>query len=343
LALALVRCIMQGGRAVLGLAAVVLAPALLYIMLRRRRRSLVPRILARYPCEVSGRTAPWYTHVVVTELSTDGQVTVRGLHFDSASNPPESVVRLVPTTTSGWKPIAFALDKAYAPFALLPFALTGGGFAPSSRACLIGVAGGSLLHVWLGCVPGGASLQVDAVELDGAVLRGAREHLGLGCCEATGRVAIHQADGAAFIAAADDEVYDMLMLDLDGVSESAYSMADQVAAGAAYREAYRVLSERGVLVVNEYSESAAHERLEAMLRSVRVLRRYFAQVTVLRATAHNLMFIATVQRVALPGDGDPFDKLCAAADRLSFVGGLELDLGTRLRELGSKKCFSSFA
>ena len=155
----------------LGLAAVVLAPALLYIMLRRRRRLLVPRILARYPCEVSGRTAPWYTHVVVTELSTDGQVTVRGLHFDSASNPPESVVRLVPTTTSGWKPIASALDKAYAPFALLPFALTGGGFAPSSRACLIGVAGGSLLHVWLGCVPGGASLQVDVVELDGAVLR----------------------------------------------------------------------------------------------------------------------------------------------------------------------------
>lgn len=334
---------MRGGRAVLGLAAVVLAPALLYIMLRRRRRLLVPRILARYPCEVSGRTAPWYTHVVVTELSTDGQVTVRGLHFDSASNPPESVVRLVPTTTSGWKPIASALDKAYAPFALLPFALTGGGFAPSSRACLIGVAGGSLLHVWLGCVPGGASLQVDAVELDGAVLRAAREHLGLGCCEATGRVAIHQADGAAFIAAADDEVYDMLMLDLDGVSESAYSMADEVAARAAYREAYRVLSERGVLVVNEYSESAAHERLEAMLRSVRVLRRFFAQVTVLRTTAHNLMFIATVQRVALPGDGDPFDKLCAAADRLSFVGGLELDLGTRLRELGSKKCFSSFA
>ena len=334
---------MRGGRAVLGLAAVVLAPALLYIMLRRRRRLLVPRILARYPCEVSGRTAPWYTHVVVTELSTDGQVTVRGLHFNSASNPPESVVRLVPTTTSGWKPIASALDKAYAPFALLPFALTGGGFAPSSRACLIGVAGGSLLHVWLGCVPGGASLQVDAVELDGAVLRAAREHLGLGCCEATGRVAIHQADGAAFIAAADDEVYDMLMLDLDGVSESAYSMADEVAARAAYREAYRVLSERGVLVVNEYSESASHERLEAMLRSVRVLRRYFAQVTVVRTTAHNLMFIATVQRVALPGDGDPFDKLCAAADRLSFVGGLELDLGTRLRELGSKKCFSSFA
>ena len=41
-------------------------------------------------------------------------------------------------------------------------------------------------------------------------------------------VAMHQADGAAFIAAAEDEVYDMLMLDLDGVSESAYSMLDEV-------------------------------------------------------------------------------------------------------------------
>ena len=246
-------------------------------------------------------------------------------------------------TNSGLQPVPSALDKAYAPFALLPFALTGGGFAPNSRACLVGVAGGSLLHAWLGCVPGGASLQVDAVELDGAVLRAAREHLGLGCCEATGRVAIHQADGAAFIAAADDEVYDMLMLDLDGVSESAYSMADEVAARAAYRAAYRVLSERGVLVVNEYSESAAHERLEGMLRSVRVLRQYFAEVRVLRTTAQNLMFIATVQRVALPGDGEPFDKLCAAADRLAFVGGLELDLGTRLRELGPKRCFSSLS
>ena len=331
---------MRPSRALLGLAAGVLAPALLYIVLRRRRRLLGPQILARYPCEVSGR--PWYSHVVVTELSTDGQATIRGLHFGSASNPPESVVRLVPTN-SGLQPVPSALDKAYAPFALLPFALTGGGFAPNSRACLVGVAGGSLLHAWLGCVPGGASLQVDAVELDGAVLRAAREHLGLGCCEATGRVAIHQADGAAFIAAADDEVYDMLMLDLDGVSESAYSMADEVAARAAYRAAYRVLSERGVLVVNEYSESAAHERLEGMLRSVRVLRQYFAEVRVLRTTAQNLMFIATVQRVALPGDGEPFGKLCAAADRLAFVGGLKLDLGTRLRELGPKRCFSSLS
>lgn len=333
------RELMRAGRALLGLAAGVLAPTLLYIVLRRRRRLLGPRILARYPCEVSGR--PWYSHVVVTELSTDGQATIRGLHFGSASNPPESVVRLVPTASGLAQPVASALDKAYAPFALLPFALTGGGFAQNSRACLVGVAGGSLLHAWLGCVPGGASLQVDAVELDGAVLRAAREHLGLGCCEATGRVAIHQADGAAFIAAADDEVYDMLMLDLDGVSESAYSMVDEVAARAAYRDAYRVLSERGVLVVNEYSESAAHERLEGMLRSVRVLRQYFAEVRVLRTTAQNLMFIATVQPVALPGDGEPFDKLCAAADQLAFVGGLELDLGTRLRELGPKRYFRS--
>ena len=218
---------MRAGRVLFGLAAGVLAPVLLYIVLRRRRRLLGPRILACYPCEVLGR--PRYSHVVVTELSTDGHATTRGLHFGSASNPPESVVRLVPTAGRlRWQPVASALDKAYAPFALLPFALTGGGFAPDSRACLVGVAGGSLLHAWLGCVPGGASLQVDAIELDGAVLRAAREHLGLGCCEATGRVAMHQADGAAFIAAAEDEVYDMLMLDLDGVSESAYSMLDEV-------------------------------------------------------------------------------------------------------------------
>lgn len=320
-----------------GAAAVVATGVLLYLL--RWRRPDGPKVVARYACEVQGR--PWYQHVVVTELAADAHTVTRGLHLGSAANPPESVVRLE------WmgkgeplRPVAAALEKAYAPMALLPFAFTPcGGFSPDSRACLVGVAGGSLLHAWLSCVSGGGSLRVDAVELDGAVLRAAREHLGLSCCERTGRVALHQADGKAFLAAAEDEIYDVLMIDLD--MGSLFRPGDGArAAREACRDAYRVLAARGLLVVNEYSESAAHERMESMVRNVRALRQHFAHVGVLRATPHNLLFIATVERAVLPGDGEPFDKLCAAADRLAFGGGLEeLRLGERLREMGARAWF----
>lgn len=314
-----------------------------YLLLRRRRVRCgrLPRVLACYPCEVHGR--PWYRHVVVTEQATDGRTVTRGLHLGSAANTPESVVRLE-RIGDELRPMASVLEKAYAPFALLPFALApDSGFAPDSRACLVGVAGGSLLHCWLGCVPGGDTLRVDAVELDGAVLRAAREHLGLGCCERTGRVALHQADGVAFLAAAEDEVYDVLMIDLDMGSLFRAGEGARAARQAA-RDVYRVLSERGLLIVNEYSESAAHERMEAMLRSVRALRHHFAEVHVVRTTPHNLLFVATVERAALPGGGGgpaTFERLCAAADGIRFGGGLEVDLGQKLRELGAKSWFCS--
>ena len=53
------------------------------------------------------------------------------------------------------------------------------GHFEGSRAALVGVAGGSLLHFWRECVPGGSTLEVDAVEIDGAVLEAARAHLGM--------------------------------------------------------------------------------------------------------------------------------------------------------------------
>ena len=103
-----------------------------------------------------------------------------------------------------------------------------------------------------------------------------------------GRVALHQADGVAFLAAAEDEVYDVLMIDLDMGSLFRAGEGARAARQAA-RDVYRVLSERGLLIVNEYSESAAHERIEAMLRSVRALRHHFAEVHVVRTTPHNLL------------------------------------------------------
>ena len=44
--------------------------------------------------------------------------------------------------------------------------------------------------------------------------------------------------------------------------------------------------------------------------------------------------VATVERVELGGG---WEGLCAAADGVSFVGGLELSLGRRLRELPSNR------
>ena len=103
------------------------------------------------------------------------------------------------------------------------------------------------------------------------------------------------------------------------------------------RPLYRVMSERGVCVVNEYSEDAVHERLGSVLRNVRALREYFAEVHVLRTTAHNVMYVATVERVPrkldAPAGATSFQRLCAAADAIRFVGGLELDLGRRLRQV----------
>ena len=147
----------------------------------------------------------------------------------------------------------------------------------------------------------------------------------------------------AFLAAAEDEVYDVLMIDLDMGSLFRAGEGARAARQAA-RDVYRVLSERGLLIVNEYSESAAHERIEAMLRSVRALRHHFAEVHVVRTTPHNLLFVATVERAALPGGGGgpaTFERLCAAADGIRFGGGLEVDLGQKLRGLGAKSWFCS--
>ena len=100
---------------------------------------------------------------------------------------------------------------------------------------------------------------------------------------------------------------------------------------------YRVLDEGGVLVINEYSEAPPSERLKSSLKLVRLLRRFFPEVHVLRTTAHNVMYVATVERVPrkldAPAGATPFQRLCAAADAIRFVGGLELDLGRRLRQV----------
>ena len=266
---------------------------------RLRAGHVQPKVLATLPSEVSGR--PWYQQIVVSDVSAPfacpHDEKVIGLHLGSVENPPESLVVLRRQGDS-WIAVPDALLKRYARYSLLAFTWLPK-FQPGSRALLIGLGAGSLVHYWTGCMAGGAHLEVDAIELDGAVLRAARSHLDFSGCEARGKVHAHVADGAQFLRDAEDEAYDLVFCDLDmGVllpeEPAAAEGAGGVAAAAGGRKGrkparadpprdmYRSLSERGVLVINEYSEETPAVRLQRVLRCVRELRRFFPEVHVLR-------------------------------------------------------------
>ena len=335
-------------------------------------------VLATYDARPAGSgSKPWYQHIIVTHRGVSRYEAVRALHLGSASNPPESIVHLeLDAGTLAWVPVAGALEKPHLIFTLLAFAWLDGGFAPDGRACLVGVAGGSLLHYWRACVPGGTTLDVDAVEFDGAVLDAAREHLGLTACEPPhGRCTLHTADGARFLQHAEDESYDLLVIDLDlgalidsaqqpetelgtenvtklelgteNVTEPeapASASATQTAAPSASRrrprlvacdptrDMYRVLTSRGVLVINEYSEDPPSRRLESSVRLVRLLRRYFPQVHQLRTnTENNMMLIAPVEPRAV---GSSAAEIAERARR-SLLGGGHGVLASDMRAAAS--------
>ena len=319
---------------------------------RRRRARSVPRTLAIYESNVTDR--PWYKEITVCELTKGLHEVTRQLHLGNGGTIPESIVAMKRDGFGcEWLPIAARLMKPHLHYSLLAFAWLHKGFEPPAdepggcaRAALIGVAGGSLLHFWTECVPGGReSLAVDAVELDGAVLRAARDHLGLRRLD--DRVTFHETDGAAFLRDAEDEVYDLLVVDLD---IGALVPADTAHAGAPpsapqgrkaalpsrddpTRDMYRVLSSRGVLVINEYSEEAPSKRLESTLRLVRLLRRFFPEVHQLRTTTHhNTMLIAAVSPDARACRST--EELVSRAARCSAELGLGgIDLGALVEGL----------
>ena len=359
------------------------------LLFTRRRWQLAKAtssVLATYDARPAGSgSKPWYQHIIVTHRGVSRYEAVRALHLGSASNPPESIVHLeLDAGTLAWVPVAGALEKPHLIFTLLAFAWLDGGFAPDGRACLVGVAGGSLLHYWRACVPGGTTLDVDAVEFDGAVLDAAREHLGLTACEPPhGRCTLHTADGARFLQHAEDESYDLLVIDLDlgalidsaqqpetelgtenvtklelgteNVTKSgtenvtkpeapASASATQTAAPSASRrrprlvacdptrDMFRVLTSRGVLVINEYSEDPPSRRLESSVRLVRLLRRYFPQVHQLRTnTENNMMLIAPVEPRAV---GSSAAEIAERARR-SLLGGGHGVLASDMRAAAS--------
>ena len=128
-----------------------------------------------------------YDSVFVTDCSAwfgcahSPLVTVRGLHFGKPDAQPESLLRMDrDDEASPWRVVAHELLKDYAAYTVLALGwLDRGRWATGARACLIGLAAGSLVHLWRECVPGGEGLQVDGVEIDAAVLEASRGYLGL--------------------------------------------------------------------------------------------------------------------------------------------------------------------
>ena len=330
--------------------------AVAYVVHVWRRRA--SRIIAAYKARVYDR--PWYRQVVVTEQRHGSFGVQRSLHLGSHKNVPESIVRLE-LVSGEWRPVASALLKPHLQHSLLAFAfLPAEGFPANSRAALVGCAAGSLLHFWRECVPGGTSLRVDAVEIDGAVLEAARTHFGLATCEAEAcgspGVTFHVADGAAFLREAEDEVYSLLMIDLDmgalvNATASSGGDADNQRGAATTararlqqadptRDMYRSLDEDGVLVINEYSEDPPAKRLESSLRLIRLLRRFFAEVHMLRTnTNHNVMLIAPVQRT----ESSDIQSLAELAGRSSAhlgKGGIDLAALVRMMPPNRYQVFS---
>ena len=308
------------------------------LIIWRRLRASSQRVLAVYSSQVTGRS--WYKQITVTEERCSEHEVVRGLHLGGPTNTPESLVRLrVDANSSGCKVVADTLLKPHVHYSLLAFAWLPDGFPSGGRAALVGVAGGSLLHFWRECVPGGAALAVDAVEIDGAVLEAARAHLELRACEPPrGNVAFHVQDGRDFLRDAEDESYDLLVIDLDMGAladvpppSTTATRATRALAPDPTRDMYRVLSSSGVLVINEYSEETPSRRLESTIRLVRQLRRYFPEVHQIRTTTHhNTMLIAPVER----GGGCDANELARRASSVSSRLGLGgIDLGGLLKRL----------
>ena len=304
------------------------------IWLRRRRRNLLPggrTVIGRYKSRVESADRPWYKEIVVTEERVDSVTVIRSLHLGSEDTVPESRV-----TMRNGEAIVDLRHKQHLQYTLLAFAWLGRGFEANdegepARAALIGVAGGSLLHFWRERVPGGSELLVDAVELDGAVLDAARDHLGLSACETppNGKCTFHVGDGAAFLREAEDEAYDLLVVDLD--MGALVSKAEHKKKHDPARDMYRVLSSRGVLVVNEFSEEPVAERLESSLRLVRQLRRFFPEVHQIRTTTHhNVMVVAAVDRKG----GTDAAGLALKASRIQFG---DVDLGNLMATLPANR------
>jgi hypothetical protein len=228
-----------------------------------------------YDEDVDGPPGAWYRTVYVTDcgVPAEASTVMRCMSFGSTVAVPESVLRLRAGTAEAaalFKPHMTVLSLGLARLPALAAPAAPRTDAAPVHALVVGVAGGSLLHLWRRVLP--ARSVVAAVELDPAALALAREHMGLARLEASagaGRGArallrVHAGDGRAFLAAAAAGSYGLLAVDLDqGVLRGG---------AATWAHLARVLGPAGVLTMNYWSPEPLASLLTARIRNVLQVR-----------------------------------------------------------------------
>jgi len=233
----------------------------------------------------------WQT-IVVTDSATR-----RCLRFGAATDAFNQSCQLL------GKPTHLALDYTRAMAALLLL------WQPApKRVLLIGVGGGSLPKALAVVRP---ELEIDAVDIDEAVLRIAERFFGLA---AGPRLRLHAADGRAFVAEARarGERFDAVLLDAfdaDGIAPALFSEEF-------LRDVRGLLAPGGVFLANTFTAPAAYTRESAAAEAV------FGRFLNVRLADRggNRMLVAAADQAALPGRAELLSTLPAQRAALARIG-----------------------
>ena len=159
---------------------------------------------------------------------------------------------------------------------------------PPQRVLLIGVGGGSIATALTVARPG---VDIDAIEIDPAVLEVAQRYFGL---VAGPRLRLHAADGRDFVAAARARgvSYDSVLLDAfdaNGIPPALFSEEF-------LRDARAVLAPGGVFLANTIAGSASY------VQETRNVNRVFARIYTIRLSANsrNRLIVAASEPKHLP-------------------------------------------
>lgn len=132
--------------------------------------------------------------------------------------------------------------------------------APQPKTILvIGLGGGTLPMAFAKLLP---DADIDAVEVDGAVIRIARQLFGL---QPSDRLRLHESDGRVFVkrAVARERRYDLVVLDAFDVDYIPEHMLTREFLG----EARAIMAPHGVFVANTFSSSALYDPESATYES----------------------------------------------------------------------------
>ena len=148
----------------------------------------------------------------------------------------------------------------------LPALLVEGGFP--REALLLGVGGGAVLRMLAAWDP---DVRSDGVDLDGDLLRLAREHFGLGATDVADRVRLHETDAESFVANHAERRWDLVIDDLFD-ADGGVPFRPAGLGGTWWHRLAGHVRPGGALVVNFLSEGDLHS--SALCQDVRFRSRF---------------------------------------------------------------------